>query len=256
MGAVVAIHSFRRGVGKTSLASSLAVLPVLQGKRVALVDTDFQSPGIHSFFGLSEGEIPHAFDDYLRGRCDVLSAAHDVTRKLIPDAEGRLFVLPAVSRMLGIMQGVEILSAIERYAGGLEKIERELSLDLVLVDSPAGLEKSTLQTIAFSSAVILVLRADKNDYQGTAVAVDTIRNLKKTPAIWMVLNDAPESLDSEKARRQLDETYCCGKSLVLKHSEELQALSSSAPFALKYPFHPVTAQIGKLAELLLTPALP
>ena len=44
MNSIVTIHSFRRGVGKTSLAANLAVLLALQGRRVALVDRDFQTP--------------------------------------------------------------------------------------------------------------------------------------------------------------------------------------------------------------------
>ena len=42
MNTIVTIHSFRRGVGKSSLIVNLAVLLAMQGRRVALVDTDFQ----------------------------------------------------------------------------------------------------------------------------------------------------------------------------------------------------------------------
>ncbi len=250
MGPIVTIHSFRRGVGKTSLASSLAVLLVKQGRRVALVDTDFQSPAVQLFFGLLDEEIPHPFNDYLKGRCDILSTVHDVTPKMPPNTLGKLFVLPAAGKISDIMQGIQISANIDHFVTGLEKMEKELSLDLILVDSPAGLSDNALQTIAVSSAVVLVFHADKQDFQGTAVAVDTIRKLKQAPSIYLVLNDAPESLDVEESRRQLEETYRCGGSLVLKHSEELLALSSSWPFALKYPSHPLTDQIGKLAERL------
>ena len=54
MSTIVTIHSFRRGVGKSSLIANLAVLLALQGRRVALIDTDFQAPSIHLFFGLSD----------------------------------------------------------------------------------------------------------------------------------------------------------------------------------------------------------
>ena len=48
MSTIVTVHSFRRGVGKSSVAVNLAVLLALQGRRVALIDTDFQAPS-HSF---------------------------------------------------------------------------------------------------------------------------------------------------------------------------------------------------------------
>ena len=42
-----------------------------------------------------------------------------------------------------------------------------------------------------------MLHADKHDFQGMAVTVDTIRRLQ-VPSIHLVLNDAPETLDVEK----------------------------------------------------------
>src|SRR3712207_7734548 len=40
-----------------------------QGRRVGIVDTDIQSPGIHVLFGLDEGQVNRALNDYLWGRC-------------------------------------------------------------------------------------------------------------------------------------------------------------------------------------------
>ena len=249
MNTIVTIHSFRRGVGKSSLIVNLATLLALQGRRVALIDTAFQTPSIHLFFGLSDEEIPHAINDYLLGKCDILSAVQDVTPRLAGDIKGSLFVVPASNKIADIMQVIRTPLNIDRYVDGLEKLGDELSLDIILVDTPAGLNEETLQAIAVSNAVVLVLHPDKRDFQGTAVTVDMIRRLQ-IPAIHLVLNNVPETLDVEDARRQLEETYHCGGGVVLKHSEELMALSSSQPFALNQPAHPLTAQIRELAERL------
>jgi MinD-like ATPase involved in chromosome partitioning or flagellar assembly len=249
MSAVVTIHSFRRGAGKTSLAASLAVLLTMQGRRVALVDTDFQSPGIHLFFGVPDEKISRSLNDYLWNKCDILATVQDVTSRVAPNGMGKLFLLPASSKIADIMKSIRTPPNIDRYVSGLERIQKELSLDFILVDAPAGLSEDTLQTIAVSNAVVLVMHPDKHNFQGTAVTVDTIRRLH-VPTIHLVLNDAPEALDIEDTRHELEEVYHCDGSVVLKHSEELLALSSSRPFALQYPSHPLTAQIGKLAERL------
>jgi MinD-like ATPase involved in chromosome partitioning or flagellar assembly len=245
----VTIHSFRHGAGKTSLATNLAVLLTMQGQRVALVDTDFQSPGIHLFFGMGDEDIPHTLNDYLWDKCDILAATQDITSKVAPNSNGRLFILPASSEIADIMQSIQTPLNIERYASGLGELQKKLSLDLILVDTPAGLNENTLQTIAVSSVVVLVLHPDKHNFQGTAVTVDTIRRLQ-VPSIYLVLNDAPESLNVEGARRELEEAYHCSGGVVLAHSEELMALSSSRPFVLQYPSHPLTAQLGDLAKRL------
>jgi len=250
MNTIITIHSFRRGVGKTSLAVSLAALLASQGQRVALVDTDFRSPGVHLFFGLTDDEIPHAFNDYLWNKCDILEAVQDVTSKVAPNITGKLFILPASGKISDIMQSIRTPQNIDRYVNGLEKLETELSLDLILVDTPAGLNEDTLQAIALSSAVILVLHPDKHDFQGTAVTVDMIRRLQ-IPAIHLVLNDVSANLDVEDTLRQLEETYHCGGGVVLNHSEELMSLASSQLFILHYPEHPLTIQIKELAERLI-----
>jgi len=244
---IITIHSFRRGVGKSSLIVNLAVLLTLQGRRVALIDTDFQAPSLHLFFGLADGGVTHALNDYLWDRSDILSTVQDVTSQLAPDTSGKLFVIPASDKMTDIMQIIRAPLNIDRYMSGLEKLEKELALDMILVDTSAGLNESTLQAIAVSSVVVLVLHPDKQDFQGTAVTVDMIRRLQVS-AIHLVLNNIPDTLDVEDARLQLDQTYHCGQSIVLPHTEELMALASSRPFALSYPQHPLIASVKELVE--------
>lgn len=71
MTSTIAIHSFRRGTGKSTVAANLAVLLADSGRRVGLIDANFQSPSLHLFFGqLSLGHRP-ALNDYLAGRCDL-----------------------------------------------------------------------------------------------------------------------------------------------------------------------------------------
>jgi len=231
------------------LIVNLAVLLTLQGKRVALIDTDFQSPSLNLFFGLSDGEAVPTLNDYMWDKCDILSTVQDVTPALGPNIDGKLFIIPASDKIADILQFIRTPTNIDRYVDGLEKLAKELDLDMLLVDTPAGLNEDTLQAIAVSSALILVLHPDKHDFQGTAVTIDMARKLQIT-AIHLVLNDAPDNLNVENVRSQLEQTYHCGSSFVLKHTEELMALSSSQPFVLRYPQHPLTTQIKELAQQL------
>ena len=68
MSKIVSIHSFRGGTGKSNISANLAVLTALKGKRVGVVDTDVQSPGIHVLFGFDEDRVERALNDYLWGR--------------------------------------------------------------------------------------------------------------------------------------------------------------------------------------------
>jgi MinD-like ATPase involved in chromosome partitioning or flagellar assembly len=245
---IVTISSFRRGTGKSSLITNLAVLLAMRGRRVALVDTDFQAPSLDLFFGLSDREVKQTLNDYLLDKCDILSTVSDVTSKLGSGSNGKLYVSPASDKISDIMQFIRTPLDIDRYMNGLDKMGKELALDMLLVDTPAGLTQDTLQSMAVSNTVILVLHPDKHDFQGTAVMVDMVHRLQ-VPAVHLVLNDVPDNLNEEDARLQLEKTYHCD-GLVLGHTEELMTLASAQPFALRYPEHPLTAKIKELADLL------
>ncbi|MGH9890972.1 MAG: P-loop NTPase [bacterium] len=79
MARVISVHSFRGGTGESNIAGSLAIALALQGRRVAVVDTDIQSPGIHILFGVAEDRMSPALNDLLWGRCSIEAAAHDVS---------------------------------------------------------------------------------------------------------------------------------------------------------------------------------
>lgn len=48
---IISIHSFRGGTGKSNTTANVAAVLAGEGRHVAVVDTDVQSPGIHVLFG-------------------------------------------------------------------------------------------------------------------------------------------------------------------------------------------------------------
>jgi len=246
---IVAVHSFRRGVGKTNLAANLAALLALQGKRVALVDRNFQAPSAHLFFGLNDDESQLTFNGYLSNKCDILSTAQDVTAKLGPEARGKLFIVTASTQVSEIMHLLRNSLDIDHYTNGLQKLVTELSLDILLVDTLAGLSEDTMPSIAMSNTLIVILNPDKEDFQGTAVIVDVARSLE-IPKILIVLNNFPEALGVESVHSQLEQTYQCGRGIVLPHTDQLMALASSNLFVLSHPQALLTTRLKELAEQL------
>ncbi len=92
---IISVHSFRGGTGKSNTTANLATLLAMEGKRVGIVDTDIQSPGIHVLFNLDESEMVHSLNDYLWGKCEIQEAAKDVTDKVGVDIKGKIFLIPA-----------------------------------------------------------------------------------------------------------------------------------------------------------------
>ena len=95
MSKIVSIHSFRGGTGKSNTTANMAVLMALEGKRVGVIDTDIQSPGIHVLFGMDERHIKYSLNDYLWGKCEIEEAAYDVTSYLNANIKGQVFLIPS-----------------------------------------------------------------------------------------------------------------------------------------------------------------
>lgn len=249
MNTIVTINSFRRGVGKSSIAANLAYVLALQGRRVALLDMDMQTPSAHLFFGLSDEDITVTLNDYFLGKNSILAAVLDLTTRCALNPPGKLFLVPASAKMSDIVRMLRSPVSIDRYTDGLQALKEELALDVLLVDTHSGLSEDSLLSIAVSKALVVVLHPDQQDFQGTAVTVDVARSLQ-IETIHVVLNNAPTSLDVSEARAQLASTYKCSDSRVIPHTEELMGLSSSKLFAQHYPDHPLTGILKELAQSL------
>jgi MinD-like ATPase involved in chromosome partitioning or flagellar assembly len=245
MSRVVAIHSFRGGTGKSNTTANVAVLAARRGLRVGVIDTDIQSPGIHVLFGLEQQAIVRSLNDYLWGRCAIADAAHDVSDRLGDNNGGRVFLIPSsidpgdIARVMHDGYDVGLLHE------GIAALVAELSLDLLLVDTHPGLNEETLLSIAVSDVVVVVLRPDQQDYEGTQVTVSVARRLE-VPQMLLVVNKTPSVFDADHVRERVESAYRCEVAAILPHSDELMAHSSRGPFALVEPDDPL---VGLLDEL-------
>jgi MinD-like ATPase involved in chromosome partitioning or flagellar assembly len=60
---------------------------------------------------------------------------------------------------------------------GFRQLVKALALDYLFIDTHPGLSKETFLTIAISHCLLLIVRPDKQDYQGAAVTLDVARQL-------------------------------------------------------------------------------
>jgi septum site-determining protein MinD len=250
MSSVVAIHSFRGGTGKSNVVANLAVLLAAEGRRVGVVDTDIQSPGIHVLFGLDEGRIRHSLNDYLWGQCDITQTAHEVTPTGQAPMAGKVYLIPSSLRAGEIARILREGYDVGMLNDGFRRLIDALDLDVLTIDTHPGLNEETLLSIAISDSLAIILRPDHQDYQGTSVAVEVARKLD-VPRMLLIVNNVPSAFDPEAVRRQVEHAYGCEVVAVLPHSEEMMALASGGLFVLRYPDHPITAQLRRVAARLV-----
>jgi MinD-like ATPase involved in chromosome partitioning or flagellar assembly len=254
MSKILAVHSFRGGTGKSNVTANLAVTVASRGNRVGIIDTDIASPGIHILFGLDEERIDRTLNDYLWGRSGIEEAAYDVSDVLTDGTAtrktGALMLVPASMRAGEIARVLREGYDVDLLNDGYRDAIARLQLDYLFIDTHPGLNEETLLSIAVADVAVLILRPDHQDFQGTAVAVDVARKLDVTKMV-LVVNKALPDGDLDALERQVESTYDVPVAGVLPLTEDMVRLASGGIFVRKYPDHPWSQTLIRIADAVM-----
>lgn len=252
MAKIISIHSFRGGTGKSNTTANLAVMVAKKGYRVAIIDTDIQSPGVHVLFHVDQKRILHTLNDFLWGSAKIHEAAIDVTESVIgditPDSERpRLFLVPssadsgAIGRILRDGYDVGLLN------DGFQDLIRDCKLDYLFIDTHPGVNEETLLSIAISDLLLLVMRPDNQDFQGTAVTAELARRLD-VKQMLLIVNKVPSTMDRQALREKVENLYSTEVAGVLPLNEGIVQVASGAIFSNRYPEHPFSRGLRAIAD--------
>lgn len=258
MGEIISIHSFRGGTGKSNLTANIATNVAMMGYRVGIVDTDIQSPGIHVLFGFDETKIDKSLNDFLWGKAGIEecayamheTAAKEPGREFLKDL--KIWLIPSSIRTGEIARVLREGYDVGLLNEGFQTILDELELDFLFIDTHPGLNEETLLSVAISSGLIIILRPDQQDFQGTAVTVDVARKLE-VPKLRLVVNMAlPNRFDFEQMKTNIGHTYDAVVSGVLPLSDDVASNASSNVFSVINPDHPWSVTIREIAQEIIS----
>jgi ATP-binding protein involved in chromosome partitioning len=169
VGRVIAVTSGKGGVGKSMVATTLALSLVQMGHRVGLLDLDFTSPSTHVIMGV-EGLYPE--EDYgivppLAHGLKYMSIVHYSAEEPTP------------------LRGEDVSNAIIE----LLAITRWQELDYLIIDMPPGIGDATLDTIRLIPRIefIVVTTPSRVAYESVKRLLLLLRDLKK-PVIGVLEN--------------------------------------------------------------------
>lgn len=257
MGKIVSIHSFRGGTGKSNSTANLAAQVALKGKRVGIVDTDIQSPGIHVLFGLDEDSMGKTLNDFLHGKCEISEVAFPIGEKAA-NSPGRsqlagksIWLFPSSIRGREISQILREGYDVNLLNTGLQTLMKDFDLDYLFIDTHPGLNEETLLSIAISDILIIILRPDNQDFQGTSVTVDIARSLD-VPNLHLMVNKAPPGYDYDDLREQIESTFKAQLTGIMPLDYEVATNASKDLFSLSSPDHPWSQGLRKVADAILS----
>ncbi len=247
---VVSIHSYRGGTGKSNFTANLATTVATLGNRVGVVDTDVPSPGIHNLFCLAPEQMDKTLNNYLWGDSPIEAAAYDVSANIGLGEEGHLFLVPSSVKADDIARILKDGYDVKLMNDGFRTLVKSLQLDYLFIDTHPGLSKETFLSIAISHVLVLILRPDKQDYQGTAVTVDVARQLKVRKML-LAINKVHSKLNPEALKQKVESTYQETVAGVFPLSEDVVQLASEGVFCVTYPEHPVSQEFRRVAQKII-----
>jgi len=256
MGNIVSIHSFRGGTGKSNLTANLAAQVAMTGKRVGIIDTDIQSPGIHVRFGLAEDTMGHTLNEFLRSERSIREVAYAVGEHptdlpgLQKLAGKQLWLVPSSIKSSEIGRVLRDGYDVGKLNEGMQYLLKEMQLDYMFIDTHPGLNEETLLSIAVSDVLLIVMRPDQQDFQGTAVTVDIARGLD-VPNLFLVVNKALTRYDFNQVSQQVQNTFESTVAGVLPLTEDMADMGSADIFSLRYPDHPWSKSLRQIAQRIL-----
>lgn len=256
MSKIISVHSFRGGTGKSNLVANIAASLAVMGKRVGVVDTDIQSPGIHVLFGLDLKQAPHTLNDYLLGRCsvegpifDVSASHHSPTMEALVTNGGRLYLIPASMKVDEITTILTRGYDISLLTRGYKSFASSLQLDYLLIDTHPGINEETLLSIGVSDLLIVLLRTDQQDFQGTAVTVRVAKQLG-VPEMFLVVNKILPEFDPNEVKVAMEKAFSVPVKGALPLETDMMKLGSRDIFCLRHPQHPLSVEIRSIAACI------
>lgn len=250
---VLAIHSHSGGTGKSTFAANIAGVLATEGQNVCLVDTDIQSPGVHVLLGIAEDEMMCTLSDFLLGECEIDDAVYDASGLLPEGATGSLLVVPSKlnSQVIAAIVGGGYDAGL--LDEGLRMLIARRAPDVMVLDTPSGLQNETMVALAAADCAVIMMRFDEQEYKGASVSASVTHRME-VPRTAVVVNMVAEAADPDRVcefAESAESAYGSTVEAVLPHSPEMAELASCGVFVLAYPDHPHTEQFRLLAKRLL-----
>lgn len=250
----IAIHSYRGGTGKSTTTANLSVLLAALGKKVATIDLDITSPGLHVIYTVSQQILKNTLNDYLYGKAQLKDVVLDLTNHLrLP--RGKLYFLGSSMKpedIVRIMKDGYHESFFKHIALALG---RDFDVDYVIFDTHPGLNEDTLLAVLSSDLSLLLMRMDKQDIVGTYVTMQVMRKFGKV--CYVILNMVPPNLaNAPELANEVSKIIDAPVIGILPFYDEVLSHRSKGVFCLYHPQHPYSSKMLKIAKHVLSLTTP
>ncbi len=248
MGKIISIHSFRGGTGKSNITGNLSYSLAKKGKKVCVIDTDIQSPGIHVPLKLSHHK-GYNLNDFIFNNVDISEIVVDISSKFgLP--KQTFYFIPSSLNTQDIAKILKEGYDVAALAEAFNKIQKHLNLDYLVIDTHPGINEETLLSIAMSDTLLIVMRPDEQDFQGTSVTIDIARKLN-VKNIRIIVNMVAPSYSKSQVKNAVIKAFDCTVAEVMPHTYKLTELASNGLLCKLFPNEEWSNKINNIANSLI-----
>jgi MinD-like ATPase involved in chromosome partitioning or flagellar assembly len=183
-------YSYKGGSGRTVAAANVAVALAKQGRRVAIVDLDFEAPGLQYVFRVDgsdrylQGEgIQH----YLRGDLSVEELFKGGVFDLF-DQEGplRFYKVPEPGGLLYLMASGRVVQidaqdpkVEQRMRELLAHLREEKGIEFLILDAASGIRDAYAIAAEVTDEMLMFFRWSRQHVEGTVQMVRFLHQVRK-----------------------------------------------------------------------------
>ncbi|MCK4481643.1 ParA family protein [Candidatus Bathyarchaeota archaeon] len=251
-----AFHSYKGGTGKTTIAINLAAIYAQRQKNVCVLDFDFRAPSLHFLCG-TKPESGGWLNDFLNGKHHISNFLHEIN----VGSEGKLavgFANPTSDAMWDITKKDRKWwgNVLRRLLEAKRTILKDLGFDYLIFDTSPGVHYSSMNALAVSDVVVLTLKQDELDVEGTKeLVVGFHEKLGRQTA--MILNRVLFQLyaqisneDEENLSKRVQAKFGFPVLGVIPCFCDLSIGGSRLLYSVKKPDHPFVKRLSVIGDNL------
>ena len=239
MSRVITVFGSKGGLGKTTIATNLAVKLAESRKKVALIDLDLQFGDIHIFMDIEPKET-------------ISELVQEVYTPNIDSVRSYMVVHPSGVHVLCAPKSPEYAEVVSP-----EKIQSLLSLlrsyyDFVIVDTPPTFNEVTITAIESASTILFVTGLDISILKNSKLSLSLLESLQQKDKVKVLINRAVEinSITLNDVQRIIGCPIWA--KLPSDYNVAVTALNRGVPLVIGAPNTKLSQSLSNVAQLLLS----
>lgn len=236
---IITVYGAKGGIGKTTIATNLAMTLAAQKKKVALIDLDLLFGDVHVFLDVEPKEtISDLMQENFKNSIDSVRAFMTVH-----------------SSGIHVLCSPKTPEYAETVSG--ERVQSLLALlrsyyDYIIIDTAVNFSDPTLAALEASTSILFVTGLEVSILKNSKMAMSVLDSLGQKKKVRVIVNRAVEinSITAADVRRILDAPILAR--IPSEYLVAVAAINQGQPFIQSAPKAKISIAINDIAEKLIT----